>query len=92
MGAIKGDTFMAHPEQRIHGVTVGCLRRMGAIRDASTIPHVVGFGRSCVCAGAWSLAVFVTLSEEQSGGAWLVGLLGSSSANGANGLLLHVSH
>jgi hypothetical protein len=32
------------------------------------------------------------VSEEQSVRAWLVGLLGSSLANGANGLLLHVIH
>jgi hypothetical protein len=64
---------------------------MGAICAASTIPHVVGSGWSCVCAGAWLLVVFVTSSEEQSIGAWLVGLSGSLSDNGANWLLLHVT-
>jgi hypothetical protein len=83
---------MARPEQRIRGVTVGCGRRMGAIHDASIIPHVVGSGWSCVRAGAWLLVVFVASWEEQSVGAWLVGLLGSLLANGANGLLLHVIH
>ena len=77
---------MARPEQRIRGVTVGCGGLMGASCDASTFPHVVG----SVCAGVWLLIVFVTLSEEQSVGAWLVGSLGSSSANGETGLLLHV--
>ncbi len=33
----------------------------------------------------------MTLLEEQSVEAWLVRLLGSLSANGANGLLLHVT-
>jgi hypothetical protein len=64
---------------------------MGAICDASTILRVVGSVRSCVCAGAWLLVVLVTLSEEQSMGAWSVGLASSSSANGANGLLLLVT-
>jgi hypothetical protein len=63
---------------------------MGAICDASTILHVVGSGRSYVCAGAWLLVVFMTSSEEQFVGAWLVRLSGYLSANGANGLLLHV--
>jgi hypothetical protein len=61
---------------------------MGASHDASTILRVVGSVR----AGAWWLIVFVTLLEEQSVGAWSVGSLGSSSANGANGLLLCVTH
>ncbi len=64
---------MAWPEQRIRGVIVGSWGRIGAIPDASTIPFVVGSGWSCVCAGAWLLVVFVTLLEEQSVGAWLVG-------------------
>ena len=88
MGAIKGDTGMARPERRICGLTVGCGSRMGASCDASTFLCVVG----SVHAGIGLLIMFVTLSEEQSMGAWLVGLLGSSSANGANGLLLHVTH
>jgi hypothetical protein len=64
---------------------------MGAICDASAIPHVVGSGWSCVRTGTWLLVVLVTLSEEQYVGASLVGSLGSSSANGANGLLLCVT-
>jgi hypothetical protein len=64
---------------------------MGAIHDGSTIQRVVGSGWSCIRAGAWLLVVFVTSWEEQSVGAWLVGLSGSSLANGANGLLLHVT-
>ncbi len=60
MGTIKGDTGMAH-------ITVGCGRHMGAIRDASTIPCVVGSGWSCVSAGAWLLVMLVKLSEEQLG-------------------------
>jgi hypothetical protein len=91
MGAIKGETGMAWPEQRIRGVTVGCGRCMGAICDGSTIPRVVGSGWSCVRAGARLLVMFVTLWAEQSMGAWLVGLLGSLLANGANGLMLHVT-
>jgi hypothetical protein len=91
VGAIKGDTGLAWPEQRICGVTVGCGGCMGAICDASTILHVVGSGWSCVRAGAWLLVVLVISSEELSVGAWLVGLSGYSSANGANGLLLRVT-
>ncbi len=91
MSAIKGGTGTARPEQRIHGVTVGCGGCMGAICDASTIPRVVGSGWSCVHAGAWLLVVFMTSWEEQSVGSWLVGGSGSLSANGANGLLLHVT-
>jgi hypothetical protein len=64
---------MARPEQTIHGVTVGCGGRMAAICDASTIPHVVDSGYSCVCSGAWSLVVLVTLLEFQSVGVWQVG-------------------
>jgi hypothetical protein len=64
---------------------------MGAICAASTIPRVVDSGWSCVCAGAWLLVVFVTSLEEQSIGAWLVGLSGSLSDNGANWLLLRVT-
>jgi hypothetical protein len=64
---------------------------MGAICDASTIPSVVGSGWSCVHAGAWSKVVFVTFLEEQSMGVWFIGSWGSSLANGANGLLLHVT-
>jgi hypothetical protein len=82
---------MAQPEQRIRGVTVGCGGRMSAICDASTSPRVVGARWSCVCAGAWLLVVFVTSWEEQSVGVWLVGSSGSLLANGANGLLLHVT-
>jgi hypothetical protein len=37
------------------------------------------------------LAVIVTFLEEQSVGEWLVGFSGTSSANGTNGLLLHVT-
>jgi hypothetical protein len=59
---------------------------MGASCDASTFSHVVGSVR----AGIWLLIMFVTLSEEQSVGAWLVGSTGSLLDNGANGLLLHV--
>jgi hypothetical protein len=59
---------------------------MGASHDAHTFPRVVGSVR----AGIWSLIVLVTSSEEQFMGAWLVGLLGSLSANCENGLLLHV--
>ncbi len=91
MGAIKGDTGMARPEQRIRGVAGGGGGCMGANHDASTILHVVGFGWSCVCTGTWLLVVLVTLLEEQSMGAWLVRFSGSSLANGANGLLLHVT-
>jgi hypothetical protein len=83
---------MARPEQKIHGITVeygGCI---GAICDASTVLRVVGPGWSCVQAGAWLLVVLVPLLEEQSMGAWLVGSSGSLSANGANGLLLHITH
>jgi hypothetical protein len=65
---------------------------MGAGCGASTIPCVIGQGGSWVRAGTWLLAVIATLSEEQSVGAWLAGSLGSLSANGANGLLLHVTH
>ncbi len=83
---------MAWPEQRILGVTVECGGRMGAGHDASTIQPVVSPGGSCVCAGAWLLVVIVALSEEQSVGAWSAGSLGFSLANGANGLLLHVTH
>ncbi len=86
MGAIKGDTGMARPEQRICGVTVGCGSRMGASCDASTSLHVVGSVRAGICL----LTVFVTLSAEQAMGAWLVGSLGSSLANSAKGLLLRV--
>jgi hypothetical protein len=64
---------------------------MSAICDASTNPHVVGLGWSCVHVGAWLLLVLVTSSEEQSVGVWSVGSSGSSSANGANGLLLRVT-
>jgi hypothetical protein len=79
---------MARPEQRICGITAGYGSHMRASCDASTFPHVVGSVR----AGIWSLIVFMTLSEEQSVGAWLVGTLGSLTANGENGLLLHVIH
>jgi hypothetical protein len=88
VGAIKGDTGMARPEHSIRGNTVGCGSRMGVRHDASRCPHVVGSLR----AGVWSLIVLVTLLEEQSVGAWLVGSSGSSSANGKNGLLLRVIH
>jgi hypothetical protein len=37
------------------------------------------------------LAVIMTLSEEQSVGAWSAGSSGSSLANGANGLLFYVT-
>ena len=57
MGTIKGDTSMARPEQRIRGITIGSWGCIGAIRDASTILCVVGSGRSCVRAGAWSLVL-----------------------------------
>jgi hypothetical protein len=83
---------MARPEQRICGITVETWGCIGVICDASTIPCVVDSGRSCVHAGALWLVVFVTLLEEQSVGAWLVGSLGSLLANGANELLLHVTH
>jgi hypothetical protein len=83
---------MARPKGRIRGVTVECGGRMGAIRHASTILHVLDPGWSCVRAGAWLFVVLLTSVEEQSVGAWLVGSAGSSSANGANGLLLHVTH
>jgi hypothetical protein len=83
---------MAQPEQRIRGVTVKCGGHMGAGHGTSTTRHVIGCGGSWVCAGAWLLAVIVTLSEEQSVGAWSVGSLGSSLANGANGSLLCVTH
>ncbi len=92
MGAIKGGTGMARPEQRIRGITVGCLGHMGEICDAHTILRVVGSGWSCARAGAWLLVKFVTSSEEQSVGAWLVGSSGSLLANGANGLLMCVTH
>ncbi len=77
---------MAWPERRIRGITLGCGSRMGVRRDASTCPCVVGSLRASV----WLLIVLVTLLEEQSVGAWLVGSSGSSSANGKNGLLLNV--
>jgi hypothetical protein len=64
---------------------------MGAGGGVRTIPHVIDSGGSCVCAGACLLAVIVTSSTEQSVGAWTAGSLGSLSANGANGLLLHVT-
>ncbi len=83
---------MARPERRILGITVECGGRMGAGCDASTIPCVVGPGGSWVQTGDWLMVVIVTSSEEQSVGAWSAGSLGSSSANGANGLLLHVTH
>ncbi len=38
VGAIKGDTGMARPEQRIRGITVGRGSRMGASPDVSTFP------------------------------------------------------
>ncbi len=91
MGAIKGGTGMAWPEQRIRGVTVECGGRMGAGHGASAIPRVIGCGGSWVCAGAWLLAVIVTFLEEQSVGAWLLGSSGSLLANDANGLLLCVT-
>jgi hypothetical protein len=70
----------------IRGITVRFGGRMGVRCDASTCPRVVGSLR----AGIWLLIMLVTLSEEQSVGAWLVGELGSLLANGRNGLLLHV--
>jgi hypothetical protein len=90
--AIKGGTGMAWPEQRICGVAVECGGRMGAGHCAPTVPRVVGCGESRVHADAWLLVVIVTSSEEQSVGAWLAEFLGSLSANGANGLLLPVTH
>ncbi len=83
---------MARPERKILGITVKCGGRMGAGHDVSKIQHVAGPGGSCVHAGTWLLVVIVTSSEEQSVAAWSAGSLVSLIANGANGLLLRVTH
>ncbi len=82
MGAIKGDSGIVRPEQRIHGGTAGSWGCMGAIHDTSTIPCVECSRRSCVRACAWLLVMFVTSLEKQSMGAWLVWSMGSLLANG----------
>jgi hypothetical protein len=79
-------------EPRSRGVTVECGGCIGAGRGASTILHVIVCEGRWVRAGAWLLVVIMTSGEEQSVGAWLAGSSGSSLANGANGLLLHVAH
>jgi hypothetical protein len=92
VGAIKGGTGMARPEQRIRGVTVKCGGCVDAGRSARTIPPVIVCTGSWECAVAWLLAVIVTSSGEQSVVAWLAGSMGSLLANSAKGLLLCVTH
>ncbi len=91
MGVINGGIGMARPEQSMLVVTVKCGGCMGADCKVITILLVAGTGGYCVHAGAWLLVVIVTSLEEQSVGAWSAGSSGFSSANGANGLLLHVT-
>jgi hypothetical protein len=82
---------MARPEQRIRGITIKCGGRVDAGHSARTTLQVIGHAGRWECAGAWLLAMIVTLLGEQLVEVWLVGLLGSLLANGAKGLLLHVT-
>ncbi len=58
---------------------------------ARTILCMIGCARSWEPEGAQLLAVIVTLLGEQLIEVWSVGLLGSSPANDAKGLLLCVT-
>jgi hypothetical protein len=53
---------------------------------------VIGLARSWKCEGALLLVVIVKLLGEQLVEVWLAGPLCLPLANGANGLLLHVTH